>query len=93
MGRRAPRAWVPHWLIVLTGLSLLFVATVGVVPHGDEDQSCLACKARHQPIEKIASVHVLVAPRSKVSLAPSEDVRVLRPFAADSTAPRGPPAV
>jgi hypothetical protein len=81
-----------RWLVLLLGLSVLLVATIGVVPHGDEDQSCLACKARHQPLLEIAGMLELDAPPSTESRGPSDDVRFARPVIVDSTAPRAPPA-
>ena len=80
-----------RWLVLLLGLSVLLVATIGVVPHGDEDQSCLACKARHQPLQEVPGMLVLDAPPSTASRGPIDDVKFVRAVVADSTAPRAPP--
>jgi len=81
-----------RWLVLLLGLSVLFVATLGVVPHGDEDQSCLACKARQQPLQEISGMLVLDAPPSTASKRPVDGVNFARAVVVDSTAPRAPPA-
>jgi hypothetical protein len=81
-----------RWLVLLLGLSVLLVATIGVVPHGDEDQSCLACKARHQPLDEITRTLVLEAPPASASRGPMDDVPFVRAVVFDSTAPRAPPA-
>ncbi len=88
MGSRMPR----RLLVLLLGLSILLVATLGVIPHGDEDQSCLACKARHQPLQEVPGMLVLDAPPSTAFRGPIDDFHFARSAIVDSTAPRAPPA-
>ncbi|MGH9324552.1 MAG: hypothetical protein ACRD21_13895 [Vicinamibacteria bacterium] len=80
------------WLVLLTVLASLAVATAGVVPHGDDDQSCLVCKVRQQPLQEQSGMLALEGPPSAAFGALLFEAFELRSHVVGATASRAPPA-
>jgi hypothetical protein len=78
--------------VLLTLVASAAVAVSGVVPHGDEDQTCLVCKIRHQPQQAQVGLLCLEAPPAEAVAAVPIDRFVARSVALASISPRAPPA-
>ena len=85
----------PRWLVLLVGLWVLAFTTVALVPHSDaniDEQSCLVCKAGHQPLTELIVGLISEPPFGVLSTPPAYRVDVPSNTSVECSEARAPPA-
>jgi hypothetical protein len=80
-----------RWLVLLTLLACAAVAFAGIV-HDDDDQNCLVCKTRAQPLSMQMGAQALEGPPSGTYESLLLESFTLPFVSLRSTSPRAPPA-
>lgn len=79
-----------RWLVLLTLLACAAVAFAGIV-HDDDDQNCLVCKVRAQPLQAQMGAQALEEPPKATFGSLPLECFTLHSVSVGSTSPRAPP--